>query len=438
MAQSIGQKFTPLSLLKFAFPSMVMMVFMSFYTIVDGIFVSRFSGSDALSSINIVYPVFNLVLAVGIMLATGGSALVGKKLGEGKKEEARENFTMLFAASIAISFCFVGITLLFSHDICYFLGSDKALFADCKAYLCTLILFAPACMLQSLYQSFLVTAGKPHMGLGLIIGAGVTNAVLDYVFMAVFGWGVTGAALATGIGQMIPAVVGTLFFLLQRKNLYLVPYHFHKKDFLKACGNGSSEMVTQISNAVITLVFNLILMRMAGSDGVAAITIILYGQFMLSSLYLGFSMGVAPIFSFYLGAKKYQGLKSLHTICKRFVLCSSLLVTAVGFFGAEAIVGSFVPQGSGAYGLAVVGFRLFAIGYLFNGVNIYFSGLFTALSDGKTSAILSFSRTFGFILASLLLLPLLIGIYGVWLAIPLAEFLTVFLAIGFGKKRLPM
>lgn len=417
---------------------MVMMVFMSFYTIVDGIFVSRFSGSDALSSINIVYPVFNFVLAVGIMLATGGSALVGKKLGEGKKEEARENFTMLFAASIAISFCFVGVTLLFSRDICYFLGSDKALFADCKAYLCTLILFAPACMLQSFYQSFLVTAGKPHMGLGLIIGAGVTNAVLDYVFMAVFGWGVTGAALATGIGQMIPAVVGTLFFLLQRKNLYLVPFHLHKKAFLKACGNGSSEMVTQISNAVITLVFNLILMRMVGSDGVAAITIILYGQFMLSSLYLGFSMGVAPIFSFYLGAKKYQGLKKLHTICKRFVLCSSLLVTAVGFFGAEAIVGAFVSQDSGTYGLAVVGFRLFAIGYLFNGVNIYFSGLFTALSDGKTSAILSFSRTFGFILASLLLLPLLIGIYGVWLAIPLAEFLTVFLAIGFGKKRLPM
>lgn len=438
MAQSIGQKFTPLSLLKFAMPSMVMMLFMALYTVVDGIFVSRFAGSDALSSINIVYPVFNLVLAAGVMLATGGSAIVGRRLGEGRAEEAREIFSMLAFTGMLIGLVFIVVTLAFARPISFFLGSDQVLYPDCRDYLCTLILFAPASMMQSLYQCFFVTAGKPDLGLCLIVLAGVVNAVLDYILIAIFGLGVMGAALATGIGQMIPAVAGTIWFFIRKKGLYYVRFSFQKRILLKACGNGASEMVIQLSNAVITAVFNLILMHMTGSDGVAAITIILYGQFLLSSIYLGFSMGVAPVFSFYLGAGRMKGLRELHKICCCFILITAVFVTAGGFFGAAYLTGAFVIPGTGAYELAVEGFQLFSLGYLFNGTNIYFSGLFTALSDGKTSAILSFARTFGFILISLAILPQIVGIQGVWLAIPVAEFITVFMAVGFGKKRLPM
>lgn len=438
MTQSIGQKFTPLSLLKFAMPSMVMMVFMSLYTIVDGIFVSRFAGSDALSAVNIVWPMGSVLLAVGIMLATGGSAVVARKLGEGKGQEARENFTMFVVIGLIASLLFLVVTAVFLEPICYLLGSDEVLLPYCKEYLLVIMAFGPACMLQSLYQCFFVTAGRPGLGLGLIISAGIANAILDYVFMGPLGWGVKGAAFATGIGQMIPAVLGTIYFLFVRKELYFVRFKIKVKDLMQACANGSSEMVTNLSNAVITFAFNLILMRMAGSDGVAAITIILYGQFLFSSLYLGFTMGVAPVVSYRFGAKRFDELRKLNEICRNFIIASSLVITVISFVGAPVIVETFVGVETKTYELTVSGFAIFSIAYLFTGFNIYASGLFTALSDGKNSAIISFCRTLVFILLSLLTLPALIGINGVWLAIPVAEFLTFFLAFGLCKKKLPM
>ena len=206
MAQSIGQKFTPVTLLKFALPSMVMMVLMSCYTITDGIFISRFLGDNALSAVNIVYPVINIVLAIGVMLATGGSAVVAKKMGEGKDDEAKDNFSMLVFTGVVASVVILILTILFLEPICHALGANDSLLANCKAYLFTVVLFAPACMLQSLFQTFFVTAGKPHIGMTLVISAGIANAVLDYVFLSPLGFGIEGAALATGIGQLIPAV----------------------------------------------------------------------------------------------------------------------------------------------------------------------------------------------------------------------------------------
>lgn len=437
MTQSISQKFTALSLLRFALPTMVMMGVMSLYTIVDGIFVSRFAGSDALSSINIVYPVLNLVIAVGVMLATGGSAVVSKQLGEGSSEDARQSFSMITVTGVVTSIAILVATLVLAEPLCRILGADASLLANSKAYLCVLMLFAPACILQTLYQSFLVTAGRPKLGLVLILCGGISNVVLDYLFIAVLGWGVIGAALATGIGQLIPAVFGTLFFLVVKKDLYFTKFSLQGKILFHACGNGSSEMVTQLSNAVITVLFNLILMRMAGSDGVAAITIILYGQFLFSSLYLGFAIGVAPIFGFQFGAGRVWEVARLHNICRRFVMTWDVIVAALSFFCAPYIVSAFVSRGSATYELTRNGFILFSAAYLFNGLNIYYSGLFTALSDGKSSAVISFARTFVFILLSLVTLPAAFGINGVWLAVPLAEFLTVFLAVGLGRKKLP-
>lgn len=438
MTQSIGQKFTTFSLFRFALPSIVMMGFMSLYTIVDGIFVSQFVGSNALSSVNIVYPILNLLIAMGLMLATGGSAVVSKKFGEKKPQEARSVFSMVAAVGIAASLLLLFLTLLFAEPICYLLGSNELLIDDCRAYLCTLMFFAPACMLQSLYQSFLVTAGKPRLGLILIICAGLSNIVLDWLFIAVFHLGVSGAALATGIGQMIPAVCGSVFFLRRKSELYFTRFHLPKRLLLHICGNGSSEMVTQLSIAIITVLFNLILMKMAGPDGVAAITIILYGEFLFSSLYIGFTIGVAPIFGYAFGAQEQERLRWLHKVCSRFIVASALALTILVFLSSSYVVAAFVEPGSNTYNLAARGFAIFSITYLFIGMNIYSSGLFTALSDGITSALISFSRTFVFIVISLLVLPSLIGINGVWLAIPTAEFITAFLTLGLRRKRLPM
>ena len=400
MAQSIGQKFTPVTLLKFALPSMVMMVLMSCYTITDGIFISRFLGDNALSAVNIVYPVINIVLAIGVMLATGGSAVVAKKMGEGKDDEANDS-----------------------------------LLANCKAYLFTVVLFAPACMLQSLFQTFFVTAGKPHIGMTLVISAGIANAVLDYVFLSPLGFGIEGAALATGIGQLIPAVVGLFYFFFVKGDLYFTKFHFHGSVLSAASFNGASEMVTNIANAVITYAFNKIMLRLAGENGVVAITILLYSQFLFNALFLGFSMGVAPVISYNYGAKNTGGLKSVCKICRRFVIVSSIIITICCNLLSEPIVLLFVGGKTATYDLAVSGFSVFCVTFLFSGYNIFSSALFTALSDGKTSAVISFTRTFVFILLSLLTLPAIWGVTGVWLAIPVAEFVTLFLSIFFQRRK---
>lgn len=315
MSMSINPTFSPSRLLQFALPSIIMMMFMSLYTIVDGIFISRFIGSNALSSLNIVFPVICIVTAIGTMLATGGNAIISKYLGEGKHREARECLTMFVVVGVAVSIVVLVFTHLFLTPVCYFLGSNEVLLADCEKYLATAISFAPACMLQSLFQSYLVTAEKPHLGLFLTIGAGILNAFLDYFLIAVCRLGMTGAALATGIGQTVPALAGLLFFLSNKKGLRLVRFHFHPKELLMACYNGSSEMVTQLANAIITFLFNIVMMELAGGPGVAAITILLYGQFLFNAFYLGFTIGISRDRLPVTVRKNQQRIKNIYQIC---------------------------------------------------------------------------------------------------------------------------
>lgn len=285
---TMEQHFSPWKLLAFAAPSIVMMLFMSLYTIIDGIFISRILGSNALSSLNIVYPIISIVIAIGTMLATGGNAIISKYLGEGRPQEARECLTQFVLTGTVISILILLFTLIFLTSICRFLGATDVLLADCQDYLFIVILFAPACMLQTLFQSYLVTAGRPVLGLFFTVAAGIVNAVLDYVFMVPCQMGIRGAALATGTGQLLPAAAGLLFFFFSRKELHFTRFRFHTPEFLQACYNGSSEMITQLSNAIITFLFNIILLRLAGEHGVAAITILLYGQFLFNAFYLGF------------------------------------------------------------------------------------------------------------------------------------------------------
>lgn len=436
MSNSIAKDFKFFSLLRFALPTMVMMIFMSLYSIVDGIFISRLLGTNALSAANIVYPVISIVFAVGIMLSTGGSALIAKKLGEGKDREAREDFSFLTLVSFLFGIAILLIGNIFIEPIVRALGSTDALLPYCVDYLSVSLLLAPAAMLQMMFQTFFVTAGKPLIGLMLTISGGVANMILDYLFMGPFNMGISGAALATGIGELIPAVIGLFYFLFTRHSLYLTKPVVRFQVLKESCFNGSSEMVTNLSTAVVTYLFNITMLKFLGEPGVAAITIVLYGQFLFNALYMGFSMGVAPVISYNHGSQNLPLLKRIFKICIGFISISSILITIMALVSSPVIVEIFTPIGSATYDIAKTGFFLFSINYIFAGINIYSSSMFTAFSDGKVSALISFVRTFVLIVLNILLLPYLIGVNGVWLAVPAAEFMILFLSVYlFYKKR---
>lgn len=421
----LAKDFNVGSLLKFAFPTIAMMLFMGLYTIVDTIFVSRFVNTDALSAINIVCPVINLIVGLGTMIATGGSAIVARKMGVGEFKRARQDFTLLvfFGLVLGTIICILGI--IFIDTIIYALGADTVLFPYCKDYLTIILLFTPASMLQVLFQNLFVTAGKPNLGLILSICAGVMNIVLDYIFIVPFKMGIAGAGLGTAIGYMIPAVIGIVFFCKKNTTLFFMKPIIDFKVLGESCTNGSSEMVSQLATAITTFFFNLTMMRLLGVNGVASITIMIYTQFLLTTLYIGFSMGVAPIISFNYGAKSHYKLRKIYKICVAFITISSLLIFILSFIYGNRLVQLFTGTNKEVYKIATNGFFIFVFSFLFSGFNIFSSAIFTALSNGKISATISFLRTLGFIMLGLLIMPKLFGVTGVWLAVPIAEFLTL-------------
>ena len=435
MNASLDREFPFWSLLRFSLPTVGMMIFLSLYTIVDGIFVSRFVGSSALSAVNIVFPLICIPIGVGVMLATGGCAVVARRLGEGREADACRTFSFLTLAGLAAGTVFSLLGLGFAQPLSRLLGATPELLPYCTDYLRYMLLFSPFCILQSLFQSFFVAAGRPGLGLGLTVCSGVTNAVLDFVFIVPLGLGVMGAALATAAGYLITAAAGVVFFLTRRQGLRFLPPRWEGRVLAKACGNGSSEMVTNLANAVVTFLFNLLMLRFLGEDGVAAITIVLYAQFLLTALYMGFSMGVAPVVSFQYGAGNTYRLRRIFRSCLIFVGASSALVFAVALGLSGFLVAVFSPPGTAVHGYALEGFRLFAPSFLFAGLNIFSSSFFTALSDGLTSAVISFARTFGFLLVGLLVLPAALGVTGVWLAVPFAEVLCCLLAAWFLVRK---
>ena len=315
----LAESFNVISLIRFAFPSMVMMLFMGLYTIVDTIFVARFVDTNALSSINIVCPVINLIVGLGTMLATGGSAVVAKKMGNGNTEEARSNFTLIVVAGAVIGLLITAAGLLFLDEIIWGLGASKVLFPYCKDYLTIQLICAAFNMMQVLYQNLFVTAGKPALGLALAVLAGTSNIVFDYVFIVLLQMGIKGAAIGTGIGYMIPTIIGTIFFLMKRSELHFCKPDMDASVLLKSCSNGASEMVSQCSTAVTTFLFNITMMKLLGEDGVAAITVLIYSQFLLTTLYIGFSMGTAPVVSYNYGSGNVKQLKKTVRICFSFI-----------------------------------------------------------------------------------------------------------------------
>lgn len=363
------------------------------------------------------------------MLATGGSAIVAKKMGSGNTEEARSNFTLIIITGIITGLAITVIGLLFLDKIVWGLGASEILFPYCRDYLAIQLIFVIGNIMQVLYQNLFVTAGKPTLGLILSVLAGLANIVFDYIFIVLLHMGIKGAALGTGIGYMIPTVIGTIFFLTGRSELHFCKPKMDAAVLLKSCSNGASEMVSQLSTAVTTFLFNATMMKLLGEDGVAAITVIIYSQFLLTTLYIGFSMGVAPIISYNYGRENVKQLKKVVRICFCFIWVISVFVFLFSLFAGESIAQIFAENNENVFEITKRGFSIFSFGFLFSGCNIFASALFTALSNGKVSATISFLRTFGFIMIFLLVLPRFLEVIGVWLAIPIAELFTLMMTI---------
>lgn len=430
MASIFKEKITMGNLFKFALPSILMQLVLSLYTIVDGIFVSRFVGTTALSAINIVMPVVSLLIAVCIMFATGGAAIVGKELGEKRDKKARRTFSLITATTLVAIITIAVLSLIFLPQIVRVLGASEAILPYGIDYLRILLFFSPALASQALFQIFFITEGKPRLGLVSIIAAGITNVILDYLFIVVFNIGIGGAALATGIGYMIPTVIGFVYFARSRRNLYFVRPQFNIKTLLNASGNGSSEMVTNLSSALVTFLINILFMKYYGESGVAAVTIILYFEYIFLAIYLGFSLGIAPVVSYKYGEENTKDLKRIFKNSLKILAMIAAGVLVISTLSINSLL-SFFTTDEAVKSIALDGFPFFVGSLALMSINIFASTFFTALSNGTVSAIISFLRSFIFLSGSFLLLPLAFGKLGLWSATTMAESLALIVSIGF-------
>lgn len=428
----LAQNFNFYKLMKFSIPTMIMMIFMSLYQTIDGIFISNLVGELALTALNVVYPFSSVVIAIAVMLASGSSAIIAMNMGRGEKEQSRENFSFIILVAIILSICISILTLIFIKPFIYFLGATPKIYTLCYDYLEIMILSTPLATLQLLFQIFFVTAGKPKLGLILTVSSGIANIILDALFISIFNLGIRGAAIATSIGYSITAIFGIFYFLLYRNGeLYFVKPKFRINVLLKSCINGSSEMVNNVAVAITTIIFNIVGIKFLREEGVAAISIVLYAQFFMTAVFIGYSNGIAPIFSYKYGADDTTQIKYLFKTSIKFIIILSIFVFLLSFVVAKPIAMVFASNNKYVLDLAIHGFYLFSVSFLFTGINIFASSLFTAFSNGLVSGILSFLRTFIFLVVSLLLLPNFIGADGIWLAVPLAETVSIIFSVIF-------
>lgn len=424
------------NILRFALPTIAMSLFMSFYTMVDGLFVSNLIGTEALSAINLTAPVISLVTAISTMLATGGSAVIMKKVGEGKEQEAREDFTSLILVNVAVGILMCAIGYVCMDFIFSRMTLSKAVTGYCIDYLKNYLLFTVPILLMNNFSLYLIACGKSALSLFCSVGGGITNIVLDYIFIRLLGMGTNGAAVATGLGYSVTAVVGFIVFCNPGNLLHFQKPVWRFSVLKKAASNGCSEMATALVTGITTLLFNWSMLKYAGENGVAAITIIMYVLMFVSSLFSGYSYGVAPMISYYYGAGNHAKLKRLVRTSLLIILGISLASVAISIGITRPLVSIFTRPDNPVYQLAVTGNRLCSIALCFIGFNIFSSSLFTALNNGVVSAVLAFSRSFVFMVICLLLLPAFLGVTGIWLANPLAEGMAIILAgIMFLKHR---
>ena len=418
----LSDHFTYSRLLRFVLPSVAMMLFTSIYGVVDGLFISNFVGTTPFAAVNVVIP-YGLVLgSFGFMLGTGGSALVAKTLGEGKKELANQIFSLLVAAAVIFGVLLTIFGYFTLEKVSVLQGAEGEMLEDCLIY-GNIILFAlPGFLLQNIFQSLLIAAEKPHLGLAVTVLAGVTNMVLDALFIAVFHWGVAGAALATGISQSIGGIIPFVYFL--RKNdslLRLTKPKFMGRHLWKACTNGVSELVSNVSMSLVSMLYNLQLMKIVGENGVAAYGVVMYVNFIFVAVYLGYAFGTAPIISYHYGARNTAELQNVLKKSLKIIFGTGITLFLIAFTSAGVLSRIFVGYDAELCAMTTRGFRLYAFSFLLNGFNLFGSSFFTALNNGVVSAVVSFLRTVVFEVAAVMILPIFFALDGIWCAVTVAE-----------------
>lgn len=437
MKIQLSEHFTYNKLLRFVFPSIVMMVFTSIYSVVDGLFVSNFVGKTALASINLILPFLMGLSALGFMIGTGGSAIVAKTLGEGDPKRANSYFSMLVYVTAIGGIILALLGMLLVPSVVSFLGAEGELLSNCILYGRISFISMPAFMLQNVFQSFFVTAEKPKLGLAVIITAGVTNMILDLLFVGILGFGLAGAAVATVCGEMIGGLFPIFYF--SRKNsslLRLGKTQFNGRILMQTCVNGSSELMTNLSSSIVNSLYNIQLMKFAGENGVAAYAAIMYVNFIFIAIFLGYSIGSAPIISYHYGAGNHGELKNLYKKSLQLVGSWGILLFVLAQLLATPLAKLFVGYDSTLLAMTQTGFRIYSLVYIINGFNIFGSSFFTALSNGVVSAVISFLRTLVFQIGAVLILPIVFGgINGIWSSVTVAELLTLCITITFFVRQ---
>lgn len=409
-----------------------MMIFTSIYGVVDGLFVSNFAGKTAFASINLVMPFVMILGGIGFMIGTGGTALVSKVLGEGKKEKANKIFTMMIIFTLLLGTLLSVIGVISMPWVADFLGATEEMMADCILYGRIVTGFTVAFMLQNVFQSFLIAAEKPKLGLLATVLAGVTNMALDAIFIIVFKWGVAGAAIATGLSQCVGGIFPLIYFSRDNSSLLrLTKTKLEIKPILNACGNGSSELMSNISSSVVSMIYNFQLMKYVGEDGVSAYGVLMYVQFIFVAIYIGYAIGCAPIMGYHFGAQNHGELKNMLRKSAFLSAISGVVLTILAIVLSSPLAKLFVGYDEELYELTRHAFSLFAYSFLLAGFNIFTSSFFTALNNGAVSAAISFMRTLIFQTSSVLILPIFLGVDGIWWAITVAEVFAFILSLIF-------
>ena len=432
MGIQLSDHFTYSRLFRFTLPSIVMLIFSSLYGVVDGFFVSNFVGKEAFTAVNFIMPFLMILGAIGFLFGTGGGALIARTMGEGNPELANRQFSLVVYVSLGIGVILTVLGFWMLRPVASVLGAEGVLLEDCVRYGRVILLANPAYILQYEFQCLFATAQKPKLGLYVTVASGLTNMVLDALFVAVFPWGLEGAAAATALSQCIGGLLPLLYF--GRKNssrLRLTRTQWMGRALLKVCGNGSSELLSNISMSLVSMLYNVQLLRYAGQDGVASYGVLMYVMLVFQSIFIGYSIGVAPVVSYQYGAKNSAELRGLRQKSLRVIGAAAVLMFAVALLSAEPLSRIFVGYDAALLDLTLHAFSIYSFSFLFAGFSIFASAFFTALNDGLTSAVISFVRTLVFQVVCVLVFPLIWGVDGIWLAIVGAEMLAVAVSAGF-------
>lgn len=432
MRIQLSDHFTYKRLLRFVLPSILMIICTSVYSIVDGFFVSNYVGKTPFAAINLIMPVLMGVGTIGFMIGTGGSAIVSKAMGEGNQKQANKAFSMLIYAALVLGIAISILGFIYIRPISAALGAEGRLLEDCVLYARIQFCSMPAFILQYAFQSFLVAAEKPGLSLKINIAAGLINAALDYLLIVAFPFGLAGAAVATALGQLVGGIVPVIYFI--RKNdsaIRLVKTEFNARVFMDACINGSSELVTNMSTSIVSIMYNFQLMKIAGENGIAAYGIIMYVNIIFMAVFLGYSMGSAPIVSYHYGAGNCGEMKNLFRKSISLLMVSGVALVALSVGFARPLVMIFAGSDMELLAMTTRGFQLYALAFLAMGFNVWGSAFFTALNNGGVSAAISFLRTLVFQIIVVTILPVLLGIDGIWLSIVVAEALALAVTIVF-------